>query len=71
VKIQVWTALIVILILRYLKLKSKFAWSLSNLVALLRMNLFTYRDLWTWLHQPFGTPPQTHPLPQQEVLAYA
>lgn len=71
VKIQVWTALIVMLILRYLKLKSKFAWSLSNLVALLRMNLFTYRDLWTWLHQPFGTPPQTHPLPQQEVLAYA
>lgn len=45
VKIQVWTALIAILILRYLKLKSKFAWSLSNLVALLRMNLFTYRDL--------------------------
>lgn len=71
VKIQVWTALIAMLILRYLKLKSKFAWSLSNLVALLRMNLFTHRDLWTWLHQPFGTPPQTHPLPQQEVLAYA
>ena len=45
VKIQVWTALIAILILRYLKLKAKFSWSLSNLVALLRMNLFTYRDL--------------------------
>src|SRR5678815_4092146 len=58
VKIQVWTALIAILILRYLKLKSKFSWSLSNLVALLRMNLFTYRDLWAWLDQPFGIPPQ-------------
>ena len=46
VKIQVWTALIAMLVLRYLKLKSKFSWSLSNLVALLRMNLFTYRDLW-------------------------
>lgn len=34
VKIQVWTALIAILILRYLQLKSKFSWSLSNLVAL-------------------------------------
>lgn len=45
VKIQVWTALIAMLILRYLQLKSKFSWSLSNLVALLRMNLFTYRDL--------------------------
>lgn len=71
VKIQVWTALIAILILRYLKLKSRFAWSLSNLVVLLRMNLFTYRDLWIWLNQPFGTPPKTEALPQQEVLTYA
>jgi hypothetical protein len=57
VKIQVWTALIAILILRYLQLLSKFAWSLSNLVALLRMNLFTHRDLWSWLDQPFEIPP--------------
>ncbi|MEK7871607.1 MAG: transposase, partial [Nitrospirota bacterium] len=71
VKIQVWTALIAILILRYLKLKSKFALSLSNLVALLRMNLFTYRDLWAWLNQPFGTPPHPEALPKQEVLTYA
>ena len=71
VKIQVWTALIAILILRYLKLKSKFSWSLSNLVALLRMNLFTYRDLWAWLDQPFGIPPQGKPTPHQEFLAFA
>lgn len=71
VKIQVWTALIAMLILRYLQLKSRFAWSLSNLVALLRMNLFTYRDLWIWLDQPFGTPPHAEVLPQQEVLVYA
>lgn len=70
VKIQVWTALIAMLILRYLKLKSKFSWSLSNLVALLRMNLFTYRDLWAWLNQPFGTPPLGEALPQQEVLVF-
>jgi hypothetical protein len=24
-----------------------------NLVALVRMNLFVHRDLWTWLDQPF------------------
>ncbi len=30
VKIQVWTALLAMLILRYLQLKSKFAWSDSN-----------------------------------------
>lgn len=53
---QIWTALIAILILRYLQLKSSFAWSLSNLVALLRFNLFSYRDLWTWLEHPFAVP---------------
>lgn len=70
VKIQVWTALIAILILRYLQLKSKFSWSLSNLVALLRMNLFTYRDLWAWLDQPFGTPAHSQAAHHQEVLPF-
>jgi len=51
--IQIWTALIAILLLKYLKFKSQFNWSLSNLVAMLRYNLFTYRDLWEWLNKPF------------------
>ena len=55
--IQIWTALIAVLILKYLKFRSLFLWSLSNLVALLRYNLFTYRDLWTWMNQPFEPPP--------------
>ncbi len=57
VKIQIWTALIAMLILRFLRLRSQFNWSLSNLVALLRMNLFTHRDLWAWLNKPFDTLP--------------
>jgi len=57
VKIQIWTALIAMLILRFLQLRSKFNWSLSNLVALLRMNLFTHRDLWEWINKPFEIPP--------------
>jgi hypothetical protein len=57
VKIQIWTALIAMLILRFLQLRSKFNWSLSNLIALLRMNLFTHRDLWAWLNKPFETLP--------------
>jgi hypothetical protein len=57
VKIQIWTALIAMLILRYLQLVSQRKWSLSNLVAFLRMTLFTHRDLWTWLNQPLTTPP--------------
>jgi hypothetical protein len=55
--IQIWTALIAILILKYLKFRSTFGWSLSNLVAMLRYNLFAYRDLWTWINNPFEAPP--------------
>jgi Transposase DDE domain/Domain of unknown function (DUF4372) len=57
VMIQIWTALIAILILKYLKFRSTFGWSLSNLVAMLRYNLFTYRDLWDWINNPFETLP--------------
>ena len=65
--IQIWTALIALLLLKYLQLKARFGWSLSNLVALLRMNLFVYRDLWAWLNEPFTAPPLA-PQPAQEVL---
>ena len=54
---QIWTALIAMLVLKYLQLKSTFSWSLSNLVALLRLQLFVYRDLFTWLNAPFEAPP--------------
>jgi len=57
VKTQIWTALIAMLILRYLQLLSTFGWSLSNLVALLRHQLFVYRDLFAWLNEPFEGPP--------------
>lgn len=57
IMIQIWTALIAVLLLKYLQLKSKINWALSNLVALLRMQLFVYRDLWTWIDQPFQPPP--------------
>ena len=43
-------------------------WSLSNLAAMLRLNLFTYRDLTAWLDNPFGTPPI---LPQSQQLTLA
>jgi len=54
--IQIWTALIAILILKYLKFRSTFGWSLSNLAAMLRYNLFTYRNLWEWIHNPYEPP---------------
>ena len=67
VKTQIWTALISMLLLRFLQLSSSFGWSLSNLVALLRMNLFNHRDLMAWLNQPFGTPPDPHENPQANL----
>jgi hypothetical protein len=56
-KTQLWTALIAMLLLKYLHLKSTFNWSFSNLVALLRQQLFVYRDLFPWLDDPFQAPP--------------
>ncbi|WP_435522105.1 transposase [Desulfofustis limnaeus] len=56
-RIQIWTALIVLLLLKYLHHLSRFGWSMSNLATMLRMNLFTYRDLMAWLHDPHGQPP--------------
>mgnify|MGYP001305241879 CR=1 FL=1 len=66
---QIWTALITLLLVRYLKLRSQRGWCLSNLVALLRWNLFTYRDLWGWLDDPFEVPPGGPP-PEQLSLGF-
>jgi hypothetical protein len=56
-KTQIWTALIALLAIKYLQMRASFGWSLSNLVALLRQQLFVYRDLWKWLNEPFQAPP--------------
>jgi len=63
---QIWTAVIAMLLLRYIQLKSKVDWGFSNLLYFLRMNLFVYRDLWEWLEKPFVPP---DPLQQQPVPA--
>ena len=64
-RIQIWTALIAILLLKWMHHLSKAKWSLSNLASMLRLNLFTYRDLGAWLDNPFGTPPI---LPESQQL---
>ena len=66
-RIQIWTALIAILLLKWLHHLSKARWSLSNLASMLRLNLFTYRDLTEWLNNPFSTPPLS-PVPEQLLL---
>lgn len=62
---QIWTALIAMLLIRFLQLKARYGWSFSNLVYFLRMNLLVYRNLWDWLNQPFTAPPTPDPLPPQ------
>ena len=69
VRIQIWTAFIAILLLKYLQMRSRLAWSLSNLLALLRLNLFVHRGLWAWVDEPFASPPQP-PLEMQTTMAF-
>jgi hypothetical protein len=63
-QIQIWTALTALLLLKYLQLRARFGWSLSNLAALLRQQLFVYRDLFQWIDQPFQPPPLPAPAEQ-------
>jgi IS4 transposase len=66
-KTQIWTALIAILLVKILHMKSRFGWHLSNFCVLLRQQLFVYRDLWKWIDDPFQTP-ETAPPSQMELL---
>jgi hypothetical protein len=69
-KTQVWAALIAMLLIKYLQLKASFGWSLSNLVALLRQQLFVYRDLWVWIDHPFQAPEPPESLPEQLAMVW-
>jgi hypothetical protein len=62
VKTQIWISLIAILLLKYLQLRSTFSWSLSNLAAMVRMNMLVYREFWKWLNRPFAEVEVAHPL---------
>jgi hypothetical protein len=66
--IQIWTALISLLLLRYLKEIAQYGWSLSNLIAFLRMNLFVKIDLIEWLNNPFKPPENNSQKNRQESL---
>ena len=56
-KTQVWTALIAALLFKYVLLRSQRNWSFSNLVALIRPQLFVYRDLFELLDKDLRPPP--------------
>ena len=64
VMIQIWTALITILVLKALKAMAKFGWHLSNLVAFIRLNLFVKIVLQLWLDNPF----EEHKEPDEIII---
>ena len=68
VKIQIWTALISILVLKVLRSIAKHPWYLSNLVAFLRLNLFVKIDIFEWLNNPFAKSPKMAKCGRQGVL---
>jgi hypothetical protein len=68
VRIQIWTALIALLLLRWLHFLSRAGLSFANLAGVLRLILFSYRDLFAWLQEPFDTPPLVPEFRQLSLL---
>jgi len=66
--IQIWTAMITMLLLRYMREIAKYSWHLSNLVGFIRINLFVKMDLMLWLNKPFW--PQNQKENRQELLEF-
>ena len=66
--IQIWTAMITMLLLRYMREIAKYNWNLSNLVGFVRINLFVKMDLMLWLNKPFW--PQNQKENRQELLEF-
>lgn len=56
VMIQIWSALICFILLRYLKARAAYKWHLSNLVTFIRLAAFVKIDLFKWLDEPFEKP---------------
>jgi hypothetical protein len=69
IRVQIWTALIALLLLKWLHYMSACRWSLGNLAATLRLNLFTYRELRDFLNSPWDPPPPPA-APAQQRLAF-
>lgn len=68
VMIQIWSALITILLLKVLKALAKYTWHLSNLVAFIRLNLFVKINLQLWLDNPFENSENVHKIRAQGIV---
>jgi hypothetical protein len=70
VLIQIWTAMITMLILKYLKACASYSWCLSNMVAFLRLNLFVKFDLKKLLNHPFEPPGEQKKAPLTQGVLF-
>lgn len=64
IMIQIWTALITILLTKVLQIIAKAQWALSNLIGFVRLNLFVKISLFYWLDNPY-CPEEPPPEPVQ------
>ena len=69
IQIQVWCALIADLLLQMIKSQVKRKWSFSNIVGLVRLHLFNYLDLYSFLENPEKCFIQTQPNQYQLKIA--
>lgn len=65
---QIWTAMITLLLLKYLKAQARFNWHMSNLVSFIRFNLLVAVNLFAWLNEPIFTRPRGSPQTVQVEL---
>ena len=52
IRIQIWSALIADLILQVVRKQVKRKWAFSNIVSLIRLHLFNYLNLYSFLENP-------------------
>jgi len=67
IRIQIWCALIADLLLQVVRRQVKRKWAFSNIVSLIRLHLFNYLNLYTFLENPerctiFSKPPDQNQL---------
>jgi len=67
IKIQVWCALIIDLLVKIMKDKVKRNWSYANLCGLIRLHILTYINLIMFLENPDKTLKNYHPPPAEVI----
>lgn len=67
IQIQIWCALIADLLLQVVRRQVKRRWAFSNIVSIIRLHLFNYLDLYSFLENPERCTILTSPLHLQQL----